>query len=110
MFIESKPLKGSNSDIGGKHKQSKVFAPRCAVCNSDLDIHKMSFPGCCSRDCAVKSKSVVNDDVFDVVERDISKCCCCGRECLVSVEGRICKVIAYRCIECRTGEAGSLRR
>ena len=102
MFVEKKELRSAGLNIGGKHVQSKVFSPRCSVCNCKLDIHRVKFPGCCSRDCAVKAKQTVDSDVFDRLERDLSECCCCGLKALVSVEGRISKVLAYRCIECRS--------
>ena len=107
MFVERKQLRNSGNKSGGKHDQSKVFNPRCSVCSRTLDIHRVQFPGCCSRECAVKSKNSTDSDVFERLERDLSECCCCGRKCLVSVDGRISKVIAYRCIECRTDERES---
>lgn len=107
MFVDKKELRNSGLNLGGKHNQSKVFNPRCSVCSCKLDIHSVQFPGCCSRECAVKSKQSVDSDVFDRLERDLSECCCCGLKALVSLEGRICKVLAYRCIDCRTADRGS---
>ena len=107
MFVDRKELRNTGANAGGKHNQSKVFSPRCSVCSCTLDIHRVQFPGFCSRECAIKSKHTGDSEAFERLENDLSECCCCGLKCLVSVEGTFSKVLAYRCIGCRTAKRRS---
>ena len=98
------PLGRARPAAGARDSEELPFGNH-AVCRCCLKVNirsNMLGDQFCDTECWYEFERNGCRIVAQHIDNDISVCCCCGREVLVMVDGCFLRILAYRCIECRS--------